>query len=305
MADQCETSTQLDAPADTSLPFVTYGALRPGELAFDQVSRYVQSCDEVSVAGHLYVRDGLPLLELAMSPADNSVPANLLTFRARNRRQAYEAICRFEPRGHYQWAVTQLEKGSKANILVGVLPEQGSEPAEELPWSSFRDPVFEHGLHVVHSVADASAQLPFKSAPSDSFEWERFFTLQMAYLLLWSAVERFCALAYGPARNPMSKLRKMARDKRIADVIRTHVCRSDTVSDVRGSRADIRLDSADPEACLLYYYQVRNNLSHRGKGAWRDGEKVRHSLAELLAIFEASLSFCRAQAQSQANQRLP
>ncbi len=103
----------------------------------------------------------------------------------------------------------------------------------------------------------------------------------------------------------MSKLRKMARDRRIADVICSHVCRSDTVLDVRNPARTYTLNGADPEACLLYYYQVRNNLSHRGKGAWRDGEKVRHSLVELLAIFKASLMACRSQTEYQANQRVP
>jgi len=45
----------------------------------------------------------------------------------------------------------------------------------------------------------------------------------------------------------------------------------------------------DPSSAVLYYYQVRNNLSHRGKGAWVDGEIIRASLQELKAIFDAVL----------------
>jgi len=49
------------------------------------------------------------------------------------------------------------------------------------------------------------------------------------------------------------------------------------------------LEPHDPSSAVLYYYQVRNNLSHRGKGAWVDGEIIRASLQELKAIFDAVL----------------
>ena len=305
MTDHCESPAVLNLPVDESLPFVTYGALRPGEPAYNQISRYVETVEDISIPGSLYVRDGLPLLKLATTQGCNKVPGYIINFRKRDHRKAYETICRFEPRGHYEWKMLPLERGSDANVLVGVLPDQGSESAEDLPWSSLRDPVFEHGLPFIRSVAKASAQSQFKPVPSDYFEWERFFRLQMAYLLLWSAVERFCSLAYGPARNPMSKLQKMAQDRRIAEVIRAQVVRSDEVLDVRDPTKRYYLDGAHPEECIFYYYQVRNNLSHRGKGAWRDGEKVRLALKELLEIFDAFLSSYRSDAQGQANARMP
>jgi hypothetical protein len=40
----------------------------------------------------------------------------------------------------------------------------------------------------------------------------------------------------------------------------------------------------NPRKCLDYYYYVRSNLSHRGKGAFNDGEIVRCSLLELHSI---------------------
>jgi len=52
----------------------------------------------------------------------------------------------------------------------------------------------------------------------------------------------------------------------------------------------LRLDPTDPTESIKYYYQVRCNLSHRGKAAYNDGETVRKSLRELQCIFKDILS---------------
>jgi hypothetical protein len=45
-----------------------------------------------------------------------------------------------------------------------------------------------------------------------------------------------------------------------------------------------------PEKAKDYYYAIRSNLSHRGKGAWSDAETVRKSLNELLQVITAVLN---------------
>ena len=40
---------------------------------------------------------------------------------------------------------------------------------------------------------------------------------------------------------------------------------------------------------VAYYYQVRSNITHRGKGAVRDYDMLRDSLTELLPIFREVL----------------
>jgi len=40
--------------------------------------------------------------------------------------------------------------------------------------------------------------------PDDPKFWRVFFRLQAAYLLLWSVVERYAALRYGPGLRPAS-----------------------------------------------------------------------------------------------------
>ena len=45
------------------------------------------------------------------------------------------------------------------------------------------------------------------------------------------------------------------------------------------------LDSSDPKKSLNYYYQVRSNLTHRGKSAHNDFKIIKSSLDELYRIF--------------------
>jgi hypothetical protein len=44
--------------------------------------------------------------------------------------------------------------------------------------------------------------------------------------------------------------------------------------------------SSYPKTSAEYYFQVRDNLTHRGKGSSKDGEIVRLSLLELPTIVE-------------------
>ena len=62
------------------------------------------------------------------------------------------------------------------------------------------------------------------------------------------------------------------------------------MSDSREPGDRRHLDVARPEKAADYFYQVRSNLSPRGKGAWSDGEIVRQSLITLLAVFKEMLS---------------
>ena len=115
----------------------------------------------------------------------------------------------------------------------------------------------------------------------------------MAYLLLWSAIERYTAFAYGPGLDPVERVKRLGNDSLFVAAAQDVIKRSDCVYDSRDpdQRYDLKRDK--PENSSLYFYGVRSNLSHRGKGAYADGEKVRKSLNELLAIFDRLLAGSR------------
>ena len=140
----------------------------------------------------------------------------------------------------------------------------------------------------MQTIAHDFAQREFESAPPDDFDWSRLFQLQMGYLLLWTAIERYCALSYGPNLDPMEKVRMLGHDPTFIRAL-TRVSRNERVFDSRDPGDRAILDPQQPSSSAKYYYLVRNNLSHRGKGAWKDGEIIRQSLLELLDIFQIVL----------------
>lgn len=281
----------LPLPDDLGLPFFTYGAFKPGELAFSQVARFLDRPPELAKAlGSLTVRDGLPLLD---DQGDRPIHGFLLFFGPTERAAAYQTICRFEPRAHYRWTAAALASPPvRANLLVGKKLDRGRpQDLEDDTWSFRLDPVFAHGLGLVEATATQYGQAPFESTPPEDFDWERFFRLQMAYLLLWSAIERYAAFAYGPTLEPQEKVNALGTDPRFLAALRRHPPSSPReVADSRDPRERSRFDLSHPEGAAEYFYQVRSNLSHRGKGAWSDGDIVRDSLVTLLAVFKHMLS---------------
>jgi len=274
----------MELPQNTSLPFFAYGLFKPDELAHARIELLLARPPVRSFArGSLWIRDGLPLLKIE---PNNRVAGYLLHFHAEKSQEAYQTIADVEPDKQYRWEQTELDDlPGSVNVLVGRSPEKGSIHYEEPEWSGRYDPVFVNALPLVRDIAQAYADHRFQSAPPDVFDWERMFRLQMAYLLLWSSIERYCSLRYGASLDPMKKVKLLGEEPVFGTSLREVVSRKDRVYDSRDPSDHTILDPQKPGPSALYYYQVRSNLSHRGKGAWKDGEIVRQSLNELLEIF--------------------
>jgi len=280
-ADQ---SQAMDLPARLDWPLFVYGALKPGFPAFEAIRASVETFNRDAVTGELWVRDGLPLL----SKSDfGSVEGYLLNWKPGLERAGFVAVCAFEPRKHYAWSEVTLATGTHANALVIRFPNKGNpQHLGSSSWSLADDPAFGPGLETVRQVLAEVDRMP-----GDSFDsnWQRFFRSQMAYLLLWSILERLSALCFGPGQDPMQRIKRLHELPGMEDLVRLNVQRTDKVSDSRNPDTAYKLDGTNPKKCFDYYYQVRSNLSHRGKGVFSEFDKVHCSLKELLAITEQFL----------------
>ncbi len=278
-------------PLDTALPFFAYGFLRPGELAYHQIQEFVSAPPvEAAVRGRLWLRDGLLLLELDQGarPSDGC----LLRFRSDGARSAYQAISDLEPAGMYEWHATEVDTKQgpvRANLLVGVdLPGPDADEPESLAdWTSANDPLLREALTEIRHIAEEEDCRPGRRT-GNPMDPAPFFRQQMAYLLLWSSIERYASLRYRlGGRDYTQRVLRLAEEPAFAEALRIYVRgRRDTLyrADRRGKPAE--LSPNDPEASLRYYYQVRGNIVHRGKAAIRDREIISCSLSELLDIFE-------------------
>ncbi len=281
----------LMLPRDTALPFFAYGFLRPGELAYHQIQEFVSMPPvEAAVRGRLWLRDGLLLLEMDHSAYHS--PGCLLRFRPDGARSAYEAIADLEPAGMYKWHTTEVETEQglvRANLLVGVdLPGPDADKPEYLAdGASAADPLFNEALVEVRRIAEEDDCHPDRRT-HNPMDLAPFFRQQMAYLLLWSSIERYASLRYRLGGGDYTRrVLRLADEPAFAEALRLYVRRSkDTLyrADRLGQPAE--LNPSNPLGSLRYYYQVRGNIVHRGKAAIRDREIISYSLSELLDIFE-------------------
>jgi hypothetical protein len=279
-------------PPDPGLPFIAYGSFQPDELGFGRIEPFLaDSPAAVTIRATLYTRDGLPILQISKGTR----AVFLLRFSAGSAaREAYGVIGGYEPDAHYQWTTVRTDDGCLANVLVARQPTHGAVEFEDERWTYRTDPVF---LYVPGTVAGVieqdAAKRPFEPAPAEDFDWSRLFRLEMAYMLLWMLLERFVSLRSGPLLRPMAKVRALAEYKEFRESLASSLGpgQSRFIYDSQNPQTRYTLDLDKPLQCANYYYGVRSNMAHRGKGAWRDGEIVRYSLIEL---FEITVDLLRA-----------
>lgn len=277
----------MEPPSNIHVPFFAYGIFRPGQLAFFQLRELVSKItDPAQTSGSLRLRDGLPIID---PEGDGLVTGALLTFRPDKSEEAYQRISNMEPDEHYRWCEARAGE-ILANLLVGRSPKKGSVPLEEPEWNGWDDPLFTAALEVVEGTLS-----------SQEFNWDlkSLFRLQMAYLLLWSSIERYVSLRYrlgGKDAKVTENIGNLAKEPAFSTGLRQHVSEGRAVFRADRPTAKVTLDPERPEKAVQYYYQIRSNITHRGKGAIRDYERVRKSLEELLPIFREMLKAARADA---------
>jgi len=263
----------MDIPPDASLPFFAYGIFQPGQIAYFQLREYVKTIDQSAyLEGRLMVRDGLPILDPS---AEGLVCGALLTFHPEKSSLAYAGIAAMEPRHQYYW-----QQSLAFNVLVGRSPSNGSTECEEGEWDSWDDPCFVEAMEVVEeTLQQHTTYRGFKD----------FFRVQMAYLLLWSSIERYVSLRYHLGSKVTDKVFQLAEEPAFRNAVQCYVASGRKVHRADDPSKNISLKPSNPQKALGYYYQVRSNITHRGKGLPADFRTVYESLAELFSIFRQVL----------------
>lgn len=277
----------MNNPDDCGLPFFAYGLFKPGQLGFERIESFVSDCQlHCFVNGTLWLRDGIPLLE---SGIGDSVGGSLIFFRPEESRTAYGRVSEIEPDDQYRWGTVEVpiqagkqERIQRANALLGRKPQRGSVAFQELDWDGHDDPLFNEGLDVVQETLSNNGVF--------NDDLKRLFRLQMAYLLLWSAIERYAGLRYHLGDRVMRKVEHIAKEtvfveciSKLPDDQTRWVFRGDKP----GEKAKFVRDN--PDKVLDFYYQVRSNMTHRGKAEYADFYIIRQALSELFPIFRAML----------------
>lgn len=200
----------MEHPNNKSLPFFAYGVFKPGQLCFSRIQDIVVKAVECTVHGYLKERDGIPLLVLGNDCP--SIKGYLIYFDAGKESEAYDRIIGIEPDEVYRWGTIEADN-LRANALIGKREQRGSFDLEGFDeWDGRTDPFFKQGLEEVKSIIKANS----------SFDWEfrALLRLQMAYTLLWSAIERYAGLKYHLGKRANEKVYQIAAEKCFIDSLK-------------------------------------------------------------------------------------
>jgi hypothetical protein len=280
----------LRPPNKTDLPFFAYGIFKPGELGFLRIKEFVDgkpiSC---TVPGQLWVRDGLPIAHLRATRG-SEISGYLIHFEPGVGFNAYARIAELEPEYQYKWNMKK-PNGEDAWILEGKNPENGEIYGD---WDGQQDPLFGYGLDVIEEIWEINHGV--------SGAYDKLFRLEAAYLLLWSAIERYASLRYHLSNRVKFKLEPIITDSAFAQALKKYVVidKPRSVRSADNPETVWNLDPNSPRDSFQYYWQIRNNTSHRGKSAGAtDHKRLTLSLDELLKIFRYLLKSAFQEAQIQ------
>lgn len=262
-------------PDRLDLPFFAYGLFKVGQLGFRGIRNYVKHVDTAEIEGWLWERDGVPLLEANGSAG--RVSGSLIWFDPDGEREGYLAIASIEPQALFEWRVQKVVGGQEANVLVAI-SLRGADELEAADWNGRSDPVLFRAPQFVATLKRQACTLEFGST-------DRMLMLEAAYMLLLTAIERYTSLQYHLGKKVMAKINRMALEPAFREALRDILKEERTVFSTSGKNSE-KLVRNNPEKSLRYYYQVRSNITHRGKALARDTDLLEKCIDELVDIFE-------------------
>lgn len=288
-------------------PLFVYGTLKTEEIAYHQIADLVERSVPASLKDFaLYIRDGIPLV----IPTQGQWVNGEIMYAKPNAYSElqrvvddYEGVRLYEKRE----SKAQLDSGSKGitptlingeiecYVYVGVNFEKGHAEPLHKPWSSVQDPIFSQSFPELFKEIKLVVQNSNDPSPGD-YDWKLYNDLAGKHLLLVTIIERIAYLKFGEQYTELKE--KDFNDrvmKRITELGKTKEFKSAynrvkseegiypiTVFDSRN--ASKLLSTSKIGQAMEAWYQVRSNLQHRGKSAWRDFYVLRNSLTGLTNV---------------------
>lgn len=257
---------------NTKLPFFSYGIFRPGEIPFIGIINFIDKIEKLTIKGNIQIRDGVYLFS---DEFEDDVNGFLIYFKTNLSESAYDFIKSLEHEKIFRWDIKQDENSNPFNLLLGKSPNKGSESIKELDYnySTTKDPYFTTGLSMLKE---------FKLPECDS-ALRGSFDIQMRYMFLWTIIERFTFLRYSFGMKATSRVNLLADNEHFIRGLKKYVKKERNIINTQDlSNRKLILD--DPEQAIKYYYQVRSNLTHRGKGIPQDYDILKECYEELYNI---------------------
>lgn len=267
----------LKPPKNTQLPFFAYGIFKPGQIAHSKIKTHVKKTENAEIAYGMRHRDGVPIL-IDRESKYGKTQGVILTFRDGQEEETYGLISKTLLKNLYEWKTIEID-GRPVNVVFGVNPDYGSDHIEDnyerVCFDAKNDPLFNEALDLIERNLNSR---------NSTRSIEGFFELQMNYMLLWSAIDRFSSLRY----NKESLTENHIKFAGLTDFKQGIKKFKDKYHDPVYSTDDLKIhkfNADDPIETLFYYYTLRCNVVHRGKGIVTDYGMLKTATKELLELF--------------------
>ena len=141
------------------------------------------------------------------------------------------------------------------------------------------DPLFNEAIEEIEAIANAPA-------PEDPTKPRAFFRKQMAYLLLWSSIERYVSLRWGFGSDDVTKrVERLAAEPAFCEALAKFVKEGRRVRRTDDPKKSRVLDKSEPLKSVRYYYQVRSIWSIGARRQYETVKSWRLLFASLLNIY--------------------
>ena len=289
----------MKQPDKTNLPYFAYGPFKPKEPAFYKIESLIGKTQDLHPPGHLFVRDGLPMLEMSI---DGIVEGYLIDFIGiAESEEAYRRISEYFPFGTHQWTeISIVSSGIQCNCIVRIPPKPGNDDISEYEpikiWSAKDDPLFSKAIQIVAIGTKKFRSVAFEKDEGKKFDWVGYYELQMKYLLLWSILERFMSLKIGlfieHGPHGLKNIRQMFANEYqpFRDSCTKFIDEKLKITSFSNPDDPYLLQTDDHFRSIEFFHQLRTNLIHRGKSAEFDGERLRKSFLFLYSIVREILT---------------
>lgn len=259
-------------------PLFAYGIFQVGQLAHSKIADCVRNVEPDEINREMHIRDGVPVIKNEFS--DSISKGEKIHFLDDRKRDAYKIISDTQLGNVYHWDTIDIGQET-FNILVteelkGTFLNVDKNGYYQDYFDGSKDPFFTSTTNFIRK------ELEMIDHDDDC----TIFKIQMYYMLLWSAIERYCVLKYDVSKSQSGYLSALSHDEIFEEAL--DVVNPKDREEIHAARnaSTLYFNKNRPNFIVNYYYTIRSNVAHRGKEPDNNFEALVDSLNDMLDIFD-------------------
>ena len=259
-------------------PFFAYGIFKEGQLAHSKIEDCVKNAVPDDVPYEMHIRDGVPVIKKETSECISK--GEKIYFLECKKKKAYQKISKTQVGNIYKWDTVKI--GEKTfNILVtenlkGTFVNVDDNWEYLDTFDGRKDPFF--------TKVPIFIRKELKEIDYD--DDDTLFKIQMYYMLLWSAIDRYCTLKYDVSNNQGDYLKALSEDEVFLKAFYSINAKGRDPIHSATNASPFYFNRGKPSFIINHYYTIRSNVVHRGKEKENEFGSLIRSLNELLDVFE-------------------